>query len=111
MKKLNILCLLMMAATIGCLGLNNYRLEKRIETLETEALYSNMYLNNTAMKLEMFLEMIEDEMHSSIRRIARPIAREEVIKGFQEFARNFRNAGVQKGSSNEIPNEKSKGDN
>ena len=101
----------MMAATIGCLGLNNYRLEKRIETLETEALYSNMYLNNTAMKLEMFLEMIEDEMHSSIRRIARPIAREEVIKGFQEFARNFRNAGVQKGSSNEIPNEKSKGDN
>ena len=101
----------MMAATIGCLGLNNYRLEKRIETLETEALYSNMYLNDTAMKLEMFLEMIEDEMHSSIRRIARPIAREEVIKGFQEFARNFRNAGVQKGSSNEIPNEKSKGDN
>ena len=101
----------MMAATIGCLGLNNYRLEKRIETLETEALYSNMYLNNTAMKLEMFLGMIEDEMHSSIRRIARPIAREEVIKGFQEFARNFRNAGVQKGSSNEIPNEKSKGDN
>ena len=101
----------MMAATIGCLGLNNYRLEKRIETLETEALYSNMYLNDTAMKLEMFLGMIEDEMHSSIRRIARPIAREEVIKGFQEFARNFRNAGVQKGSSNEIPNEKSKGDN
>ena len=49
-------------------------------------------------------------MHSSIRRISRPIAREEVIKGFQEFAENFRNAGVQKGSSNEIPNEKSDGD-
>ena len=55
--------------------------------------------------------MIEEEMHSSIRRISRPIAREEVIKGFQEFARNFSNAGAKKGSSNEIPNEKSKGDN
>ena len=111
MKKLNILCLVTMAITIGCLGLNNYRLGKRINQLEADAVYSNMYLNDTAMKLEMFLSMIEDEMHSSIRRISRPIAREEVIKGFQEFARNFRNAGVQKGSSNEIPNEKSKGDN
>ena len=72
-----------MAITIGCLGLNNYRLEKRIQTLEGEALYSNMYLNDTAMKLEMFLSMIEDEMHSSIRRISRPIAKEEVIKGLK----------------------------
>ena len=47
------------------------------------------------------MEMIEEEMHSSIRRISRPIAREEVIKGFQEFAENFRNAGVQKGSFDE----------
>ena len=101
MKKLNMLCLLVMAITIGCLGLNNYKLEKRIQILESEALYSNMYLNDTAMKLEMFLGMIEDEMHSSIRRISRPIAREEVIKGFQEFAENFRNAGVQKGSFDE----------
>ena len=83
MKKLNILCLMTMAITIGCLGLNNYRLEKRIQTLEGEALYSNMYLNDTAMKLEMFLSMIEDEMHSSIRRISRPIAKEEVIKGLE----------------------------
>ena len=83
MKKLNILCLMTMAITIGCLGLNNYRLEKRIQTLEGEALYSNMYLNDTAMKLEMFLSMIEDEMHSSIRRISRPIAKEEVIKGLK----------------------------
>ena len=101
MKKLNILCLTIMAITIGCLGLNNYRLGKRINQLEADALHSNMYLNDTAMKLEMFLSMIEDEMHSSIRRISRPIAREEVIKGFQEFAENFRNAGVQKGSSDE----------
>ena len=83
MKPLNILCLMTMAITIGCLGLNNYRLEKRIQTLEGEALYSNMYLNDTAMKLEMFLSMIEDEMHSSIRRISRPIAKEEVIKGLE----------------------------
>ena len=89
---------------------NNYKLEKRINKLEGDMYLTNIYLNNTSMKLEMFLDMIEDEMHSSIRRISRPIAREEVIKGFQEFAENFRNAGVQKGSSNEIPNEKSDGD-
>ena len=100
-----------MAITIGCLGLVNYKQGKRINKLEGDMHLTNMQLNNTSIKLEMFLDMIEEEMHSSIRRISRPIAREEVIKGFQEFARNFRNAGVQKGSSNEIPNEKSKRDN
>ena len=111
MKKLNMLCLAIMAITIGCLGLTNYKQGKRINQLEGDMYLTNSYLNNTSMKLEMFLEMIEEEMHSSIKRISRPIAREEVIKGFREFAENFRNAGVQKGSSNEIPNEKSKGDN
>jgi hypothetical protein len=110
MKKLNMLCLAIMAITIGCLGLTNYKQGKRISQLEGDMYLTNAYLNNTSMKLEMFLEMIEDEMHSSIKRISRPIAREEVIKGFREFAENVRNAGVQKGSSNEIPNEKSDGD-
>ena len=91
MKKLNMLCLAMMAITIGCLGLANYKQGKRISTLEGEMYFTNMQLNNTSMKLEMFLEMIEDEMHSSIKRIARPIAREEVIKGFQEFSENLNN--------------------
>ena len=98
MKKLNILCLTTMAITIGCLGLSNYRLGKRVNQLEADAVHSEMYLNDTAMKLEMFLSMIEDEMHSSIRRIARPIARDEVIKGFKQFAENFSKAGVQKTS-------------
>ena len=110
MKKLNILCLVTMAITIGCLGLNNYRLGKRIEQLEHDALHSNMYLNDTAMKLEMFLSMIEEEMHSSIRRISRPIAREEVIKGFKQFAENFNKAGVQKGLSDEESNRETKED-
>ena len=91
MKKLNMLCLAIMAITIGCLGFSNYKLEKRVEKLEGDMYLANTYLNNTTMKLEMFLEMIEDEMHSSIKRIARPIAREEVIKGFQEFSENLNN--------------------
>jgi hypothetical protein len=91
MKKLNILCLAIMAITIGCLGFNNYMLEKRIEKLEGEIYLVHAHLNDTSMKLEMFLSMIEEEMHSSIRRIARPIAREEVIKGFQEFSENLNN--------------------
>ena len=91
MKKLNMLCLAIMAITIGCLGFNNYKLEKRINKLEGDMYLTNIYLNNTSMKLEMFLDMIEDEMHSSIKRIARPIAREEVIKGFQEFSENLNN--------------------
>ena len=85
------LCLAIMAITIGCLGFNNYKLEKRINKLEGDMYLTNIYLNNTSMKLEMFLDMIEDEMHSSIKRIARPIAREEVIKGFQEFSENLNN--------------------
>jgi len=110
MKKLNMLCLAIMAITIGCLGLTNYKQGKRINELKGEIYLVYAHLNDTSIKLEMFLSMIEEEMHSSIRRISRPIAREEVIKGFQEFARNFSKAGVQKGSSNEIPNEKSDGD-
>ena len=82
------LCLAIMAITIGCLGFNNYKLEKRINKLEGDMYLTNIYLNNTSMKLEMFLDMIEDEMHSSIKRIARPIAREEVIKGYQEISEN-----------------------
>ena len=85
------LCLAIMAITIGCLGFNNYKLEKRIEKLEGDMYLTNMQLNNTSMKLEMFLEMIEEEMHSSIKRISRPIAREEVIKGFQEYSENLNN--------------------
>tara|TARA_Y100001963_G_scaffold158393_1_gene257829 strand:+ start:739 stop:1071 length:333 start_codon:yes stop_codon:yes gene_type:complete len=110
MKKLNMLCLAIMAITIGCLGLTNYKQGKRINKLEGDMHSTNIYLNNTSIKLEMFLNMIEDEMHSSIRRISRPIAREEVIKGFQEFANNFRNAGVQKGSFDEKLDSKIKKD-
>ena len=97
------LCLAIMAITIGCLGLTNYKQGKRINQLEGDMYLTNSYLNNTSMKLEMFLEMIEEEMHSSIKRISRPIAREEVVKGFQEFAENFRNLS-EKGQQNEKPN-------
>ena len=102
MKKLNMLCLAIMAITIGCLGLTNYKQGKRINELEGEIYLVYAHLNDTSIKLEMFLSMIEDEMHSSIRRIARPIARDEVIKGFQEFAENFRNLS-EKGQQNEKP--------
>ena len=110
MKKLNMLCLAMMAITIGCLGLANYKQGKKITTLQGEMYLTNIYLNNTSMKLEMFLSMIEEEMHSSIRRIARPIAREEVIKGFKQFAENFNKAGVQKGLSDEESNRETEED-
>ena len=110
MKKLNILCLVIMAITIGCLGLVNYKQGKRINKLEGDMYFTNMQLNNTSMKLEMFLSMIEEEMHSSIRRIARPIAREEVIKGFKQFAENFNKAGVQKGLSDEESNRETEED-
>ena len=110
MKKLNMLCLAIMAITIGCLGLVNYKQGKRINELEGDMYLTNMQLNNTSIKLEMFLSMIEEEMHSSIRRIARPIAREEVIKGFKQFAENFNKAGVQKGLSDEESNRETKED-
>ena len=110
MKKLNMLCLAIMAITIGCLGLVNYKQGKRINELEGDMYLTNMQLNNTSMKLEMFLSMIEEEMHSSIRRIARPIAREEVIKGFKQFAENFNKAGVQKGLSDEESNRETEED-
>ena len=110
MKKLNMLCLAIMAITIGCLGLVNYKQGKRINKLEGEMYLTNMQLNNTSIKLEMFLSMIEEEMHSSIRRISRPIAREEVIKGFKQFAENFNKAGVQKGLSDEESNRETKED-
>ena len=87
MKKLNMLCLAIMAITIGCLGLTNYKQGKRINYLEGDMYLTNMQLNNTSMKLEMFLEMIEEEMHSSIKRISRPIAREEVIKELVDYVK------------------------
>ena len=74
------LCALLFSAVVG---FENQKLKKRVDMLQSEALFMHSYLNETNMKLEMFLGMIEDEMHSSIRRIARPIAQEEVIKGLE----------------------------
>lgn len=74
------LCALLFSAVVG---FENQKLKKKVATLESEVINTQVYLNDTSMKLEMFLDMIEDEMHSSIRRIARPIAQEEVIKGLE----------------------------
>lgn len=74
------LCALLFSAVVG---FENQKLKKKVATLESEVVNTQVYLNGTSMKLEMFLDMIEDEMHSSIRRIARPIAQEEVIKGLE----------------------------
>ena len=80
------LCALLFSAVVG---FENQKLKKKVATLESEVINTQVYLNDTAMKLEMFLSMIEDEMHSSIRRIARPIAREEVIKGLEILSENL----------------------
>ena len=74
------LCALLFSAVVG---FENQKLKKRVDMLQSEAHFAHAQLNDTSMKLEMFLSMIEDEMHSSIRRIARPIAQEEVIKGLE----------------------------
>ncbi len=80
------LCALLFSAVVG---FENQKLKKKVATLESEVINTQVYLSDTAMKLEMFLSMIEDEMHSSIRRIARPIAREEVVKGLEILSENL----------------------
>ena len=80
------LCALLFSAVVG---FENQKLKKKVATLESEVVSTQVYLSDTAMKLEMFLSMIEDEMHSSIRRIARPIAREEVVKGLEILSENL----------------------
>ena len=56
MNKLKVLCLLMLAAGIGCLGYSNYKLNKRLQSLESYMEYNSALSSNNAMKLEMFLQ-------------------------------------------------------
>ena len=49
MNKLNILCLVTLAVGIGCLGYSNYKLNKRLQSLEKEG--SSLYEDLTKKEL------------------------------------------------------------
>ena len=78
MNKLKVLCLLMLAAGIGCLGYSNYKLNKRVESLESHMEYNGALSSNNAMKLEMFLQAMSNEFEDEVQSVVRPMIKEEV---------------------------------
>ena len=49
MNKLNILCLVILAVGIGCLGYSNYKLNKRLQSLESYMEFYSALSSNNAM--------------------------------------------------------------
>ena len=78
MNKLNILCLVTLAVGIGCLGYSNYKLNKRLQSLESYMEFNSALSSNNAMKLEMFLQAMSNEFEDEVQSVVRPMIKEEV---------------------------------
>ncbi len=78
MNKLKVLCLLMLAAGIGCLGYSNYKLNERIKSLESYMEFNASLSSSNAMKLEMFLQAMSNEFEDEVQSVVRPMIKKEV---------------------------------
>ena len=78
MNKLNILCLVILAVGIGCLGYSNYKLNKRLQSLESYMEFNSALSSNNAMKLEMFLQAMSNEFEDEVKSVLRPMLREQL---------------------------------
>ena len=68
----------MLAAGIGCLGYSNYKLNKRVESLESHIEYNGALSSSNAMKLDMFLQAMSNEFEDEVQSVVRPMIKEEV---------------------------------
>tara|TARA_B100000287_G_scaffold302027_1_gene285123 strand:+ start:497 stop:784 length:288 start_codon:yes stop_codon:yes gene_type:complete len=78
MNKLKVLCLLMLAVGIGCLGYSNYKLNKNVKELERFVEYNAMLSSDNAMRIEMFLQAMSNEFEDEVQSVVRPMIKEEV---------------------------------
>ena len=78
MNKLKVLCLLMLAVGIGCLGYSNYKLNKNVKELERFIEYNSMLSSDNSMRIEMFLQAMSNEFEDEVQSIVRPMIKEEV---------------------------------
>ena len=76
MNKLNILCLVTLAVGIGCLGYSNYKLNKRLQSLESYMEFNSALSSSNAMKLEMFLQAMSNEFEDEVKSVVRPMLKE-----------------------------------
>ena len=78
MNKLEVLCLLMLAVGIGCLGYSNYKLNEKVKELERFMEYNAMLSSDNAMRIEMFLQAMSNEFEDEVQSVVRPMIKEEV---------------------------------
>ena len=68
----------MLAVGIGCLGYSNYKLNKRVKSLESNMEYNGALSSSNAMKLEMFLQAMSNEFEDEVQSVVRPMIKKEV---------------------------------
>jgi predicted LPLAT superfamily acyltransferase len=90
MKSLKIISLVGVLIFISYIAYDNYKLNKKLSSFQQYIEYNAALSSDNAMKLEMFLQAMSSEFDSEVRRVAKPIAREEAIKVLKEFADNFK---------------------
>ena len=66
----------MLAVGIGCLGYSNYKLNKRLQSLESYMEFNSTLSSSNAMKLEMFLQAMSNEFEDEVKSVVRPMLKE-----------------------------------
>ena len=90
MKSLKTISLVGVLIFISYIGYDNYKLNKKLDSLQQAVEFNAALTSDNAMKLEMFLQSMSNEFDDEVRRVAKPIAREEAIKVLEQFAENFK---------------------
>ena len=78
MNKLKLLCFVMLAVGIGCLGYSNYKLNETVNSLNRNMEYNAMLSSDNAMRIEMFLQAMSNEFEDEVQSVVRPMIKEEV---------------------------------
>ena len=80
MKKLNTIYHVLIIVMIGYLGVENYLLVKKVREVEEQANIGMIMSNDASSKIEMFIQLMEDDFDNEVRRAVRDILKEDAAE-------------------------------
>tara|TARA_R100001377_G_C3191461_1_gene110783 strand:- start:1705 stop:1947 length:243 start_codon:yes stop_codon:yes gene_type:complete len=77
MKKLNIIYRIAVVLMIGYLGIENYSLKKRVREAQENAFMGLMMNNQTSIKLDMFMHMMDTDFENEVEAVLNKILKND----------------------------------
>lgn len=78
MKKLNIVYRIAVVVMIGYLGIANYSLKKRVRQAEENSIMGLMMNNDTSIKIETFMHMMDTDFENEVETVLNKILKEKI---------------------------------